>query len=499
MLEAYKVDNVYLINGKYMPCYSCKIELNGSKVTIETLQGEKIFAFQPVTDISKNIAGQKYATVAELVTALNDLLSPSNAVQDVVIEGKISANNSSFIPLGINGDFTGIWDDTLNYSEVIVSIYTNQPSITNGLIIQWSADGVNVHGDDVFTISASSGKTFSFPCQNKYVRVLYTNDGIAQTSFALQTLLKPFASKGSSHRLKDDLNQEDDAIVTKSQIVGFSTAGGTSLKNVKVNPSGALTVDSTISNDIALNGTPITGETLEAGGSNVLGWLSSIRKKIAALLTATTDGTQKTQIVDNSGNILTLFDRQQTPTEKVIGVQIGPGDIISNLPVIQLYDHHQIHEGETWRWSVYTASLGLNANKDVRFKVPYITIPLGSNPVILCPHFRFEIISSDLAYIQFYEAPTITVSGTQRTPLNLERNGLYTPKLQIFEDPTNTALGTLIWQGLLTATKSSGGGIEGSQNEFVLKNNTEYLYRVTSLASNNRIMERFVWYEDLGV
>jgi hypothetical protein len=156
---------------------------------------------------------------------------------------KSSIVNSTATPLDINGTFTGQWEDVLPYSEIIVSIFTDKPSVTDGLKIEWSKDGVNVHGDDVFTISANSGKTFSFPRQNRYMRVRYTNDGVAQTTFNIETILNTVATKGSSHRLKDNLVQEDDAIVTKSLIVGFSTAGGQSLENVKVNPSGALTVE----------------------------------------------------------------------------------------------------------------------------------------------------------------------------------------------------------------------------------------------------------------
>lgn len=160
-------------------------------------------------------------------------------------ESNISQANSYSGSLGINQTFTGVWEDCTNYSEIIVTVTASQTSATNGLKIEWSIDGITKDNDDVFTISASSSKTFSFPCQTKYVRVVYINDGVAETNLRIQTLLKRFASKGSSHRLKDNLNQEDDAIVTKSQIVGFTTGGGgeTDLINVKVNPSGALTVD----------------------------------------------------------------------------------------------------------------------------------------------------------------------------------------------------------------------------------------------------------------
>ena len=191
--------------------------------------------------------------------------------------------------------------------------------------------------------------------------------------------------------------------------------------------------------------------------------------------------------------------RSQTPKGDAIQVQIGPGDVISNIPVFIDYEHHQIHEGETFRWSVYTSSLAQNASKDIRFVVPDISIPDGVNPAEKCPHFRFEVVTSDAAQVFFYETPTITVAGTSRSTISLERNGTYSSKLQVWEDPTATTTGTLIWQGLLTVAKNNAGGLSSAVNEFVLKNNSEYLFRVTSAASSNKVLERFEWYEDLGV
>lgn len=154
----------------------------------------------------------------------------------------VSTGNSTEVELTIGQTFTGAWEDVLQYSEVIVSVHATENSAVDGLVIQWSSNGTEVHGTDEFTITQNSGKTFSFPCQNRYVRVLYTNNGATQSSFDLQVLLKKYASKGSSHRLKDNLNMEDDAIVTKSMIAGFSTAWGGAIVNVKVNPSGSLQV-----------------------------------------------------------------------------------------------------------------------------------------------------------------------------------------------------------------------------------------------------------------
>jgi hypothetical protein len=210
-------------------------------------------------------------------------------------------------------------------------------------------------------------------------------------------------------------------------------------------------------------------------------------------------------LATEAGNLKTIADlidtRKQTPTvTKAMLVQIGPGDVISNLPVVIDYDHHQLHEGETFRWSTY-ASLGNAANKDIRLVVPNIDLT-GSTAVAKCPHIRFEVISSVGGDAYFYEGTTFTSGagqGTARTPIAMERNGTYTPKLAIYEDPTVDALGTLLWRGLLLSGKVSAGSTHGVETEFILKNNQAYHFRFTSGGATNLTLIRFLWYEDLGV
>lgn len=187
----------------------------------------------------------------------------------------------------------------------------------------------------------------------------------------------------------------------------------------------------------------------------------------------------------------------QTPTGKVVRVQIGPGDVISNIPVVMDYDHHQIHEGEVFRYAEYDTP-GKAANMDIRLVVPNITVPQGHNIVSLCPHLRFEFISAGGGDAYLYEGTTFTKNGTEKTPVALERNRTYTPKLTIYSAPTVNSVGTLIWRGLLN-TASKAGVIDSSANEFVLKNNTSYLIRFTSGTGTNNTLIRLIWYEDLGV
>jgi hypothetical protein len=201
----------------------------------------------------------------------------------VYSEGHVCTQNSTSTPLGISGVFTGDWQDTLDYSEVIISVGTDKASITNGLQVLWSADAVNVNGDDVFTISANADKTFTFPCQRRYVKVIYTNDGVAQTRFNLSTLLKRFASKGSSHRLADTLDQQDDAIVTKSLIAGKTTAGGGAIVDVKVTPSGALSVESTPAAGGATEAKQDAQITLETTIASLAATIQELSQRIAFL------------------------------------------------------------------------------------------------------------------------------------------------------------------------------------------------------------------------
>lgn len=182
-----------------------------------------------------------------------------------------------------------------------------------------------------------------------------------------------------------------------------------------------------------------------------------------------------------------------------LNVSIGPTDPISDIPVIMDFDHHQLHEGETFRYGFYTASLASSANKDIRLVVPNITVPAGVPVVRIVPHLRFEAVSSIGGLSYLYEGTTFSAPGTQRTPIAMERNGTYTPKLAVYEDPSVNVLGTQLYVGLNTTNKQASGSTDGVGVEFVLKNNQEYHFRFTSGGNSNQVLLRFVWYEDLGV
>jgi len=128
--------------------------------------------------------------------------------------GHVSTDNSTTSNLGIDGVFEGEWEDITNFGVIVISLTSDQSSNTDGLVVQFSSDGTigGIISDDEYTYTANAKKTFSFQAAAQYFRVVYTNnDTVEQSSFNLQTILKPYYVKPSSHRIQDSIIDDDDA------------------------------------------------------------------------------------------------------------------------------------------------------------------------------------------------------------------------------------------------------------------------------------------------
>ena len=124
----------------------------------------------------------------------------------------LCTDNTTTTPLGANATFTGEWQDVINFQEVNVSIVASHNSATNGLVFQWSADGVNIGDTDVYSYYAANGGTNYTPNPAfRYFRMVYTNGATPQTSFSLQTILRRSVTGGSFHRIDSTLRDDQDA------------------------------------------------------------------------------------------------------------------------------------------------------------------------------------------------------------------------------------------------------------------------------------------------
>lgn len=140
----------------------------------------------------------------------NALIDPTTGQYST--ENHLCTDNTTSTLLGAGATFTGVWQDCINYQEVNVSIVSDKNSATNGLVFQWSADGVNIGDTDVYSYYTASGGTNYTPNPAfRYFRLIYTNGANAQGSFSLQTILRRGMTGGSFHRIDSTLKDDADA------------------------------------------------------------------------------------------------------------------------------------------------------------------------------------------------------------------------------------------------------------------------------------------------
>lgn len=158
------------------------------------------------------------------------------------INGVIDENNSSHTPLAADATFTGTPTSILPYSIIYVTVFSDQASATDGLVVEQGHENGGYHWDssDSFTIPANSGKTFSIQAAMEYLRISYTNGGTIQGAFRLHVVLKKGNGLSSSHRIQDAIIDDDDATLTKSVLTAkkdsgtFDNIGSTNSGNLRV-------------------------------------------------------------------------------------------------------------------------------------------------------------------------------------------------------------------------------------------------------------------------
>jgi hypothetical protein len=178
--------------------------------------------------------------------------------------------------------------------------------------------------------------------------------------------------------------------------------------------------------------------------------------------------------------------RKNTPTGNALNVQIGPGDPISNIPVTIDFEHHQVHEGESYVASLEQLSISTGT---VKFA---IQVPAG-----IMPHMIVSVNTyNGSCIIRKFHTATFT-GGTPMTKTNRNRNSLNAAAITITSGVTSTN-GTLFESFIAGAGKSTGGS-QRSEAEIILKSSTTYRFDVVGLDSGTQAIVRFHWYEDLGV
>lgn len=159
----------------------------------------------------------------------------------LAVKGKSKVDDSQSTSTALLADASfntaGAFTSILEYSNVSVSAHADQDSATDGVVIEWSTDGIVVCDGDSFSLKANLPKHWTFGVAYPYMRVRYTNGPVAQTAFSLQTILHPMHRKPSSHRVDAAIVDNDDAELVKAVLTGSK---GDGYVNVKVDANGNL-------------------------------------------------------------------------------------------------------------------------------------------------------------------------------------------------------------------------------------------------------------------
>lgn len=167
-------------------------------------------------------------------------------------------------------------------------------------------------------------------------------------------------------------------------------------------------------------------------------------------------------------------------------------DAVENARVTIAFQHHEVHEGKHYTVAVVDTDVDIIGPKYVRITAPDTAARI---------HFMGVVSADGAALVEFYEDPTILAAGTALAEQNNERNFPNAATATTFEDATTQAPnndGTLLFAGRIGGTGVAQTRFAGSladREEWVLKQNTDYLVKVTVDADDTEVVIVLTWYE----
>ena len=174
-------------------------------------------------------------------------------------------------------------------------------------------------------------------------------------------------------------------------------------------------------------------------------------------------------------------------SDPIFTTQVGVDSSTEALEVID-YEHHEIHAGSHY---IIASSdvLGSGITKDFCTYAPDTTKWI---------HIIFEVAGSASTSFDVFEAGDFDDDGISSTPLNSNRNSSNTAGFGVSADCTVNSTGTRILNyrfGSGTNPSKALSGENRSRTELVLKQDTNYLWRIRSNAADNNVTYVGSWYE----
>ena len=154
--------------------------------------------------------------------------------------------------------------------------------------------------------------------------------------------------------------------------------------------------------------------------------------------------------------------------------------------------HHEIHEGDHYTAISYDADTDIATPKRWSLVAPDTTVRC---------HVVFEVeVGVSGGVIEFSESPSVLAAGTAITAYNNDRNSANTATMLVNQDTTTQAPnndGTILTSETVgsAGAQAKFGGTTNNRYEWILKQATTYIVKLTATANNTVSTIRVRWYE----
>lgn len=155
--------------------------------------------------------------------------------------------------------------------------------------------------------------------------------------------------------------------------------------------------------------------------------------------------------------------------------QSGIDASTESLEIID-YAHHEIHSGNHYKAGFMDVAMSSNDTVELLFVTPNTA---------QWAHWTLVGQSTGAVKIEVFEGTIASVNGTVVTSFNRNRNSSNTSSSIVYHTPTVTNDGTKMVTKYLGSEgfKEDTGGEGRGDSEFLLKQNTKYLVRLTALST----------------
>lgn len=163
-------------------------------------------------------------------------------------------------------------------------------------------------------------------------------------------------------------------------------------------------------------------------------------------------------------------------------------DRLGYIPILAL-EHHQVHEGDFYTFSDYDNNVQVASPKEWLITTPDTSIRF---------HCKINIDTDTGSLLEFYENPNVTwASGVVVVGSNNDRNSTNVCSVVCSADPTIAVVGAPLLQvsRVGAGREKKIGGVARERAEWILKQNEDYLVRITVDANGADVSFNLEGYE----